>query len=110
MPRREFLYVDDLATACLHLLELEDPPDWVNVGFGTDVSILELAHTIARTVGFEGKILTDPSKPDGTPRKLMDSSKLRSTGWSPKVSMEEGLSRAYADYLAAAEGGRLRAS
>jgi GDP-L-fucose synthase len=108
-PLREFLYVDDLASACFHLLHLTDPPDWVNMGSGTDLSILDLAGAVAKAVGYEGTIRTDPSKPDGTPRKLMDSSLLRSTGWAPAVALEEGLSLAYADYLAARKAGRLRA-
>jgi GDP-L-fucose synthase len=107
-PRREFLYVDDLAAACFHLLQLEDPPDWVNVGQGSDLTIMELAQAVANTVGYTGSILTDPSKPDGTPRKLMDSSLLRSTGWAPRIGLEEGLSLAYQDYLSARSAGNLR--
>ena len=107
-PLREFLYVDDLASACFHLLQLSDPPDWVNMGYGSDLSILELAHAVARAVGYHGLIRTDPSKPDGTPRKLMDSSLLRSTGWAPTIGLEEGLALAYADYLAARQAGNLR--
>ena len=107
-PRREFLYVDDLASACFHLLQLSDPPDWVNMGSGSDLSILELAQAVSRTVGYQGAIRTDPSKPDGTLRKLMDSSLLRSTGWAPTVGLEEGLALAYSDYLAAREAGSLR--
>jgi GDP-L-fucose synthase len=107
-PLREFLYVDDLAAACMHLLRLEDPPDWVNVGTGSDVSILALAQAVAKTVGYSGAIRTDPSKPDGTPRKLMDSSLLRSTGWEPQIGLEEGLALAYRDYLEARAAGKLR--
>ena len=107
-PLREFLYVDDLASACFHLLQLSDPPDWVNMGYGSDLSILELAHAVARAVGYHGLIRTDPSKPDGTLRKLMDSSLLRSTGWAPTIGLEEGLALAYADYLAARQAGNLR--
>jgi GDP-L-fucose synthase len=107
-PRREFLYVDDLAAACFHLLGLETPPDWVNVGAGLDLSIMELARTVAKTVGYPGAILTDPTKPDGTPRKLMDSSLLRSTGWAPRIGLEEGLALAYQDYLDAIAAGKLR--
>ncbi|GAA5128457.1 GDP-L-fucose synthase [Luteolibacter yonseiensis] len=98
-PRREFLHVDDLAAACFHLLGLESPPDWVNVGVGEDITIFQLASLVAGTVGFTGDILTDPSKPDGTPRKLMDISKIRSTGWTPGVSFEIGLAAAYQDFL-----------
>jgi GDP-L-fucose synthase len=108
MPRREFLHVDDLASACFHLLELADPPDWVNVGVGEDVTILELAGLVAKTVGFEGRIETDPSKPDGTPRKLMDVSRIRATGWSPSISLEAGLADAYRDFLASLESGAAR--
>jgi GDP-L-fucose synthase len=107
-PLREFLYVDDLASACFHLLELGDPPDWVNVGSGSDLSILELAHAVSKAVGYHGVIRTNPSMPDGTPRKLMDSSLLRSTGWAPVVSLEKGLSLAYADYLEGRQTGNLR--
>lgn len=107
-PFREFLHVDDLAAACLHLLRLEEPPNLVNVGSGNEVSIADLAKLIAKVTGFEGEIGFDSSKPDGTPRKLMDSSILRETGWRPKYSLEEGLRHAYADFLRAldAEGVR----
>ena len=76
-PKREFLHTDDLAAACFHLMTLENPPDWANVGVGQDLTIFELADLIAKTVGFEGEILTDPSKPDGTPRKLLDISTIK---------------------------------
>lgn len=109
-PRREFLHVDDLAAACLHLLALESPPDWVNVGTGEDLSILELASLVAETVGFTGTILTDPSKPDGTPRKLLDISLIRETGWSPRIGLREGFAGAYADFLASLEAGLVRLS
>ncbi len=98
-PRREFLHVHDLASACFHLLALDEPPDWVNVGVGEDVTIFELASLVATTVGFTGDILTDPTKPDGTPRKLLDVSKIKSTGWAPEVAFEEGLAAAYQDFL-----------
>lgn len=107
-PRREFLYVDDLASACLHLLSLENPPDWMNVGYGSDISILELASAVARTVGYEGRIVLDSEKPDGTPRKLLDTSLLRATGWAPKVSLEDGLVLAYQAYEKAKAAGQLR--
>lgn len=107
-PLREFLYVDDLASACFHLLALDNPPDWINVGYGSDVTIHELAKAVAKTVQFKGEIVLDPSKPDGTPRKLLDSSLLHSTGWRPKIGLEEGLQRAYEDYQAASRGGLLR--
>ncbi len=97
-PRREILHVDDLADACLRLLALANPPDWVNVGTGEDIPILELAGMIARVVGFKGEIRTDPSKPDGTPRKLLDDGRIRALGWRPLVGLEEGLADAYADF------------
>ena len=90
-PRREFLHVDDMAAACLHLLEHYDGPEQVNVGTGTDVSIREIAETIARVVGFEGVTEWDDSKPDGTPQKLLDVSKLARAGWTSSVGLEEGL-------------------
>ncbi len=97
-PLREFLHVDDLAGACVHLLELEDPPDWVNVGSGQECSIGELAQTVKRVVGFEGELRFDPTKPDGTPRKLLDSQLIQSLGWAPQVPLEEGLREAYAAF------------
>ncbi len=102
-PRREFLYVDDLADALVHLLKLKSPPDWVNVGSGVDLSILDLANIVAETVGYTGRIECDPSKPDGTPRKLTDISLLQSTGWSPRTSLKEGLARTYKAFLAETE-------
>jgi len=107
-PRREFLHVDDLAAACFHLLDHESPPDWVNLGVGEDITILDLARTIAKTVGFEGEIKTDPSKPDGTPRKLLDVSLLNETGWIAKIAFEDGLKGAYQDFLATLEDGTAR--
>jgi len=98
-PKREFLYVEDLADACFHLMSLENPPDWVNVGYGDDLSIMDLAQTIAHAVGFKGHIQTDPTKLDGTPRKLMDNTILRSLNWQPTVSLSQGLSIAYQDFL-----------
>ncbi len=107
-PKREFLYVEDLADACFHLLDLDTPPDIVNMGYGDDVSILELAQTVAKTVGYQGEITTDPSKPDGTPRKLMDNTVLRSLNWSPKIDLETGLIIAYKCFLEAEADGSLR--
>lgn len=107
-PRREFLHVHDLASACFHLLSLDTPPDWVNVGVGDDVTIFELASLVAKTVGFTGGILTDPSKPDGTPRKLLDISKIEATGWAPEVSFETGLAAAYQDFLSTLATGAAR--
>jgi GDP-L-fucose synthase len=107
-PRREFLHVHDLAAACFHLLALESPPDWVNVGVGDDVTILELARLVAKTTGFTGSILTDPTKPDGTPRKLLDISKIQATGWSPQVPFADGLAAAYQDFLSTLATGEAR--
>jgi GDP-L-fucose synthase len=98
-PMREFLYTDDLADACFHLLSLENPPNWVNVGYGEDISIFDLAKKISKVVGYNGLIETDISKPDGTPKKLLDNSLINFLGWKPKTSLEEGLKLAYKDYL-----------
>jgi GDP-L-fucose synthase len=108
-PKREFLHVNDLAKACFHLLESEDPCDWINVGSGSEVSILELATAIARTVGYAGQIKTDPSKPDGPPRKLMDASQLMASGWQPTIPLEEGLRETYQCFLLELEEGSVRA-
>jgi GDP-L-fucose synthase len=107
-PRREFLYVDDLADAVAHLLKLDNPPDWVNVGTGQDVTILELAQKIAETIGFSGKITTDPSKPDGTPRKVCDVSLIKSLGWQSRTSLTDGLRLAFASFLRESTSGALR--
>ena len=96
---REFLHVDDLASALLAVLTMENPPDWINAGSGTDVTIKELAELIARITGFEGKLEWDTTRPDGTPRKLMDSGKLLATGWQPRFDLESGIRHAYADFL-----------
>lgn len=90
-PRREFLHVDDMASACLHLLENYDGPSQVNVGTGTDVTIKELAALVAAAVGYDGAIKWDTSKPDGTPRKLLDVSKLTEAGWSASIGLQEGI-------------------
>jgi len=97
-PRREFLHVDDLAAACLFLLENHDDDEHVNVGTGTDVTIAELAALIARTVGYDGPVLWDGDKPDGTPRKLLDVSRLTALGWQARIGLEEGLATTYAWY------------
>jgi GDP-L-fucose synthase len=107
-PRREFLHVDDLAAAILHLIELPNPPDWVNVGTGIDLSIADLAALVSRTVGYEGEIVYDRTKPDGTPVKRTDISKITATGWQPRISLEEGLRATYADYLKERTGQKLR--
>ncbi len=107
-PRREFLHVDDLADACAFLLKLENPPDWINVGTGTDVTIKELTETVAEVTGFTGRIVWDASKPDGTPRKLMDVSKLSRLGWQAKLSLREGVARTYQSFLAEKAAGTLR--
>ena len=98
-PMREFLYVDDLANALVYLMENYNEKQFVNVGFGSDVTIKELAETVAKVVGFNGRMKYDSSKPNGTPRKLLDSSRLFSTGWKPKTNLEEGIRLAYRDFL-----------
>jgi GDP-L-fucose synthase len=98
-PKREFLFVDDLAEALIHLLKLESPPDWVNVGTGQEISILELAQQIAKTVGYSGEFLLDTSKPDGTPLKRTDPSLIFSTGWKPQIELANGLAKTYEDFL-----------
>lgn len=94
-PRREFLYVDDLADACVYLMNLEEEPDLVNIGTGEDLSIAELATLIQKIVGYTGKVVYDTSKPDGTPRKLLDVSLLHSLGWRHKTPLEEGIRKVY---------------
>ncbi len=107
-PKREFLHVDDLAEGILHVLRLDDPPDWVNIGYGEDLPIGELAQLIAKTVGYEGKLVFDFSKPDGIPRKLMDNTLLQSTGWKPSIDLEAGLQTAYEDFSQRLADGTLR--
>ncbi len=108
-PKREFLHVDDLADACAFLLTLENPPDWINVGTGTDVTIRELTETVATVTGFTGKIVWDASKPDGTPRKLMDVSRLAALGWRARIALTDGVAKTYASFLAEQAAGTLRA-
>lgn len=98
-PRREFLYVDDLARACVTLLERYSDAQIVNIGCGADVTIRELAEHVARAVGFQGAIRWDASKPDGTPRKLLDSRRMRSLGWQPEIDLPAGIALAYQDFL-----------
>lgn len=115
-PRREFLHVDDMAAASIFVLDLPREQyqantrpmlSHINVGFGEDISILELAQLVAKITGFEGRIATDPSKPDGTTRKLMDVSRLSEMGWRPRVDLEQGLEETYRWYLEHAETARL---
>jgi len=94
-PLREFLHADDLASACLFLMENYNDSGLVNIGVGEDISILELAKMVKQIVGFTGDILKDTNKPDGTPRKLMDVSKLNNLGWKASISLEEGINRVY---------------
>jgi GDP-L-fucose synthase len=107
-PRREFLYVDDMAAASVFVMGLDKAiydsqtqpmQSHINVGFGSDVTINELAHAVATAIGYQGVICFDSSKPDGSPRKWMDSSKLNTLGWKPLVGLQEGLSNAYSDLL-----------
>lgn len=107
-PRREFLHVDDLAEACAFLLGLENPPDWINVGTGFDVTIRELTAIIAAVTGFGGRIVWDGTKPDGTPRKLMDGSRLAALGWRAAIDLREGIERTYASFLTEQAAGTLR--
>jgi GDP-L-fucose synthase len=117
-PLREFLFSDDMADACVFLLKLPEAEfttitadveraPLVNVGYGSDLSIAELAQTVCRVLEFPGRIVFDTTKPDGTPRKLMDSSRLFSLGWRPQVALEEGIRRAYADFLGREREGAL---
>jgi GDP-L-fucose synthase len=98
-PRREFLYVDDLADALAFLLENYDSPEVINVGCGKDVTIRELAEIVSEVVGFKGELIFDPSKPDGTPRKLLDTRRLEKLGWTPRVSLRDGIEQTYQWYL-----------
>jgi GDP-L-fucose synthase len=98
-PRREFLYVEDLASACLFLLEKYDSPEIINVGCGEDLSIRELAELICDVVGFDGELAWDTTKPDGTPRKLLDITKLRRLGWQPAIPLHDGIAQTYDWFL-----------
>lgn len=100
-PKREFLYVDDLASACLFLMEkasTEKLPDWINIGYGDDIAIKDLAKLIADEMGFNGEIVFNTKYPDGTPRKLLDSSKIKNLGWVPRWDLKKGLKEAIRDY------------
>jgi GDP-L-fucose synthase len=94
-PKREFMHVDDLADACLFLMLHHNEPGWTNVGVGSDVTIRELAELIKEITGYQGELYFDASKPDGTPRKLMDSTKINQLGWKSSVSLREGIERVY---------------
>ena len=107
-PQREFLHADDLADACAFLLQLEDPPDLINVGCGTDVTIRELVEMVAEVVGYKGQIVWDKSKPDGTPRKLLDTTRLNQLGWKPGIPLKEGLTLTYQAFLAEMQSHQLR--
>lgn len=116
-PRREFLYVDDMATASVHVMNLDKTvydkhtspmQSHINVGYGDDIAIADLAHAVGEAVGYSGEIKFDTSKPDGTPRKLMDTERLNSLGWNPQVDLKNGLKKAYADFLAHADSLRMK--
>jgi GDP-L-fucose synthase len=107
-PLREFMHVDDLADACAFLMAVENPPDLVNVGCGTDVSIRELTELVASAIGYPGRIIWDATKPDGTPRKLLDTSRLTALGWKPRILLKDGIAQAYQCFLAEEASGRLR--
>jgi GDP-L-fucose synthase len=107
-PRREFLHVDDLADACAFLLRLADPPDWINIGTGTDVTIRELTELVAKVTGYKGRIAWDASMPDGTPRKLLDVSRMTALGWRARMALGDGIASAYRSFLSEREAGTLR--
>jgi GDP-L-fucose synthase len=98
-PKREFLFADDLAEACVHLMQTYASREIVNIGTGEDLSIRELAELIRGIVGFEGEIIWDAAMPDGTPRKLLDVSRIHSLGWKHRISLEDGIRLAYSDFL-----------
>ena len=107
-PLREFLHSDDAARGIVHLLKLENPPDWVNLGSSAEISIADLASLVKKVVGYRGKVIFDSSKPDGVMRKKTDITKISSTGWTPKISLQEGISIAYQSFLDEFESGSLR--
>ncbi|EPR13815.1 GDP-L-fucose synthase family protein [Ruminiclostridium papyrosolvens] len=98
-PLREFLYVDDMADACLYLMQNYDSNEFINIGSGQEISIRDLAETVKHVTGYDGKLVFDTTKPDGTPRRVLDNTKIHKTGWRPQVDMEEGLRREYEYYL-----------
>ena len=100
-PRREFMHVNDCADALVHIMKVYSDAGHINVGTGEDLPIIELARLVAGVVGFDGEIVRDPSKPDGTPRKLMSSEKLRALGWRPRIGLREGITNAYMAFLEA---------
>lgn len=106
-PRREFLYVDDMADACVHLIKTYSSPELVNIGTGEDITIAELARVVANAVGYRGEICFDTSRPDGTPRKLLDVTRLHRLGWRATTSLQDGIRRAYAAFLAERKTGVL---
>jgi GDP-L-fucose synthase len=107
-PRREFLHVDDLADACAFLLAQASPPDWINVGTGTDVTIRELTGIVAEVTGYRGNVKWDASMPDGTPRKLLDVSRLSAIGWKARIGLREGIAATYQSFLEEKRSGSLR--
>lgn len=98
-PLREFLYVDDMAEACINLMETYESSDFINIGSGQEISIRDLAMTIRSVIGYDGELIFDTSKPDGTPRRVLDNTKIEGTGWKPKIDMFEGIRREYEYYL-----------
>ena len=107
-PRREFLHVDDLADAVVHLMNVDEPPDWINAGTGIDHTVSELAALVAKIVGFEGRIVTDPTRPDGAPVKRTDVSRIHALGWRHRIDLAEGLRRTYDAFLREWHAGTLR--
>jgi len=107
-PRRELMHVDDLATGVLYLLEMSQPPDWVNLGTGVDHSIQEIAELVKKTVGYNGTISNDTSKPDGMPVKRLDVSRINQLGWKAKISLADGIVSAYEDFLRGLKSGTTR--
>lgn len=99
-PRREFMYVDDCADACVFLMRHYSDAEHVNIGVGNDISIFELTHLVMEVIGYDGEIVTDPTKPDGMPRKLMDTGKLTGLGWRSRTNLRDGIAKAYAAFLA----------